>query len=229
MGAITDLPVGTSYTTIVTTGQIPVILYNASDEAMELQFGGAGATLTLHPGQARRVLSEMAVAVRCASGGKTMKVLRGIDLVNGAAAVPLSYDAATGSELVWIVNPLWARQNPDTLVEATAMADNVYPYFVDFAGYRYGVFQIEIGCTSGDVTATIEASAEDNGTPDLSADYDDVTQALFGVASLVATATTANAFWAITVPFVVKYLKLNVDVSGCLGSGAAKCHFRGQY
>ena len=229
MSAITDLLVGTSYTTIVTTGLSPLILFNASDEAMELLFGGTGATLTLHPGQARRVLVEMAIAARCSSGGKTMKVLRGIDLVNGASAVPLSYDAATGSELVWLLNPAWSRQNPDTLVEATGMADDTHPYFVDFAGYRYGVFQIEQSCTSGSVVTTIEASAEDNGTSDLSADYDDVTQALFGVATLTATAGTAKAFWAITVPFVVKYLKLNSVIAGGLGSGAVKCHFRGQY
>ena len=81
MAIVTDETIGTGYTAIDTTGNAPVILWNASDEDMTLQFGGGGDTITLAIEKGYRVPASVQAEALCASGGKTLKVLRGIEPV----------------------------------------------------------------------------------------------------------------------------------------------------
>lgn len=208
MAPITNVTIGTSATAIDTTGSIPPVLFNASDEDMTLQFGGDGDTLELKVGQARGVMAGMQVTALCASGGKKLQVLRGVTLVNGAP----SDDAPLGQ----------------TVVDATDLTDDTHEYYIDTGNFLYGVLHILIGCDAGTVTVTVEAAVQSEGQADVDSAFIDATQEIAGVASLVATAGTAEALWAISAPFPVRYLKVKIVTATTAATGDATVYYRGR-
>jgi hypothetical protein len=146
---------------------------------------------------------------------------------------PKSYDASINGDQVQVLNPDHAWTQESTLVDATDVTDAtvVYPTAgIDFDQYRYGGFQISLDCDTGTVTATVEASFQDDGVATgATAAYVDVTNALFGVASLVATAGSASALWVISAPFPAKYLRVKIVYATTDNSGDATVYFRGTY
>lgn len=145
---------------------------------------------------------------------------------------PKSYDLAINGDQVQVLNPDHAWTQSATLVDATDVTDAtvVYPTAgIDFDQYRYGGFQIDLDCDTGTVTATVEASFQDDNTTGDAADYVDVTQALFGVTSLVSSAAPASALWVISAPFPAKFLRVKIVYATTDNSGDATVYWRGTY
>jgi hypothetical protein len=79
MSRVTNITIGTIYTDVDTDHNAPVVLWNASDEDMTVRFGGGGDTRTLEPGApGLQVFQGVQTEALCASGGKTLQVLRGV-------------------------------------------------------------------------------------------------------------------------------------------------------
>jgi len=127
------------------------------------------------------------------------------------------------------VNPEHAWTQQDTLVDEANHADNTQYEYVDFDMYKYGGFQINLDCDAGTVTATLEGSYQDDGDPDDTCDYQDVTNALFGVASLISAAAPAAAMWIIDTPESFKYLRIVIVYATGATTGDAEVFWRGTY
>lgn len=145
---------------------------------------------------------------------------------------PKSYDATINGDQYWRLNPDYAWTQSATLVDATDVTDATVYYpsaGIDFDQYRYGGFQLALDCDTATVTATVEASFQDDGSDGSTADYIDVTLALFGVASLVSSAAPASALWVISAPFPAKYLRVKIVYATTDNSGDATVFWRGSY
>jgi hypothetical protein len=129
----------------------------------------------------------------------------------------------------YVVNPEHAWTQQSTLVDVTDETDSTIYYYVDFDGYKFAGFQIDLGCLAGTVTATLEASMQDDGTAQASCAYQDVTNDLFGVANLQAAAGTASDMWVIDTPFPTKFLRVKIVYATGANSGDATIYFRGIY
>ena len=127
------------------------------------------------------------------------------------------------------VNPEHAWTQQVTLVDDTNIADATVYYYVDFDMYKYGGFQLALDCDAITVTATLEGSYQDDGTAQAACAYQDVTNALFGVASLVSAAAPAEAMWLMTTPQSFKYLRVCVVYATGGNTGDATIYFRGTY
>jgi len=142
------------------------------------------------------------------------------------------YDPSSDSWQHYIVNPEHAWTQQATLADVTNGTDNnpggVY-YYVDFDQYRYGALQLALDCAAGTVTATVEATAQDDGTAQVSCAYEDVTNDLFGVASLVAAAGAASDMWVIDTPFPVKYIRVKIVAATGGNTGDWTLYWRGVY
>jgi hypothetical protein len=140
---------------------------------------------------------------------------------------PKSYDASINGDQTRELSPLWARQNDVVVANVSNIADTTHYYpsaaGIDHSGYRYGIFEVNLDCDAGTVTATVEALAHASGS------WKDVTQDLFNVASLVATAGSASDTWAIVVPFVAVGLRLKVVAATGATTGDVTSYFHGQY
>jgi hypothetical protein len=122
----------------------------------------------------------------------------------------LSYTSATQSDRVEEIDPLSSHYVGETLLDLTNIAQTTTAYaYLDMAGYRNFSLQGETsGTTPTDVlTVTVEATNQDDGTAQASCAYQDVTNALFGVASWVDTDFFAIADTPMTFKYVrVKYV-----------------------
>jgi hypothetical protein len=140
---------------------------------------------------------------------------------------PKSYDLSLNGDYVRELSPLWARQQNVVVANVSNIADTTHYYpsaaGIDHSGYRYGIFEVNLDCGAGTVTATVEALAHASGS------WKDVTQDLFNVASLVATAGAASDEWAIVVPFVAVGLRLKVVAATGATTGDVTSYFHGQY
>ena len=111
------------------------------------------------------------------------------------------------------------RLNPDsqtfigeTLADVTNETDATNYYYMDMAGYRNFTLQAETSdaTPTSTLTITIEASMQDDGTAAASCAYQDVTNALFSVASWVDT-----DFMAIgDVQMAFKYIRVKTVTAG---------------
>ncbi len=107
----------------------------------------------------------------------------------------------------------------ETLATLTNIAANTTGYLY-FTMDGYKTFAIQ--CATSDatptdtLTLTVEASWQDDGTADSSCDYDDVTTAWFGVASVVDTDTVFDMSDACS----AKYVRLKYVTSNTGGSDA---------
>lgn len=105
------------------------------------------------------------------------------------------YDAVSHALRIEEIDPLSEHYLAATLADVTNGADATYYYYVDMASYREFGLQLALDCAGGTVTATVEATCQDDGTAPAACTYIDVTNAWFGVASLVAAAGAASAIW----------------------------------
>jgi hypothetical protein len=149
-----------------------------------------------------------------------------------ARTVPLGYDDSIGGSYSWNLNPPNMYIDHQTLVDATGITDGtvVYPSAgIDFKGYKYGGFQIELTCTSGTVTLTVEASWQDDDTDGASVEYRDVTNELFGISSLVASAGTVTEELIIDTPFTPRFIRIKIVYNTGGNNGGATVYWRGTY
>lgn len=83
--------------------------------------------------------------------------------------------------------------------------DNTYYYYYDMEKARFLSTQLELDGGSGSVTATLEATVQDDGTPQGSCIYQDVTSDLFGVAN-----ATSDDLWILDTPTPFKYVRVKI-------------------
>ena len=128
------------------------------------------------------------------------------------------------------VNPEHAWIQASTLCDETNHADATQYVYVDFEAYRYGGFQLALDCDAGTVTATIQGSYQDDGVAtQVTADYQDVTNALFGVASVVSAAAPEEAMLIMSTPQSFKWLRVTLVYNTGGATGDATVYFRGTY
>jgi hypothetical protein len=135
-----------------------------------------------------------------------------------------NFTSATTSNRVEEIDPVSAHHDESNLVTATSIAATAYGY-ADMDGYRYFTIQAKGTITVDTLTLTVEASCEDNGTAQASCDYTDVTQTLFGVAS-VSIAATGTEMFICTVPVAFKYLRLKYVPVGGNNDADLEVHFK---
>jgi hypothetical protein len=147
---------------------------------------------------------------------------RGTAVANGDAVRPTAneYGELLLAGYTWLTNsirteeidPLTEKHVEETLVNRTNITNATdYAYF-DMDGYRYFALQLE---TSGaapvdTLTMTMECSIQDDGTAPASCTYQDVTNDLFGVASVV----DADDMWIVDTPMSFKYCRLTYVTAG---------------
>ena len=147
--------------------------------------------------------SAQQVAVAAADRVKAVFNLFGELVVAG-------YDWAANAIRTKEIDPISQHYVGETLLDLTNIAQTTTAYaYLDMAGYRGFSIQGETsGATPTDVlTVTIEGTNQDDGTAPASCAYQDVTNALFGVASWVdtdffAVADTLQSFKYIRVKYV---------------------------
>ncbi len=112
--------------------------------------------------------------------------LSGISYVNettedGSASI---VDEIGLAKRVEVINGIPYQYDPDTPINEESIPTNTtsYAYF-DMSGYKYFSLQGVISLTVDTLTVTVEATVQDDGTAQASCAYEDVTNALFGVAS----------------------------------------------
>lgn len=127
------------------------------------------------------------------------------------------------------VDPTSQHTVYETLVDETNIENDTLYYYIDFLGYRYAAFQLALSCDAGNVDAYLEASVQDDGTAAASCTYIDVTNALFSVASLQASAGSASAIWNISAPYNVKWLRIKLLLGAESNSGDATIYCRKTY
>lgn len=107
------------------------------------------------------------------------------------------------------------------LATVTNVADDTYYYYVDMSYYEGCSFQGSMSCGAGTVTLTIEGTLQDDGTAQASCTYADITNAVFGVAGVVATAgaATVSLFDLAQYLGAFKYVRVKI-ISATTGAGA---------
>lgn len=134
------------------------------------------------------------------------------------------YDSGTDSMKSFEVSPLSSHH-----VEETATLTNVanatpeYIY-IDMDGYRYVSIQIAALTGTDTQTFTLEMTNQDDGTAAADCTYQDVTQALTGVASV-----TAVSYWIIDTALAGKYLRVKDTTSGAADDGDVTCYIKKMY
>lgn len=137
-------------------------------------------------------------------------VIAHYDINGNQKVVDKAYDSLTQANKTAEVNPLNQQYVGETLLSLTNIAQTTTGYgYLDMSGYRYFTLQGETsGATPTDVlTVTVEATCQDDGTAAASCTYQDVTNAVFGVASWVdtdfmAVADTPQPFKYVRVKYV---------------------------
>ena len=133
--------------------------------------------------------------------------------VNGYTKIrSKAYDEGTQADKVGEVNPLSEHHQEVTLADVTDETSATNYYYVDMDGFRYFSFQLETsGAAPGDtLTVTVEATNQDDGTAQANCTYQDVTNALFGVASWVDT----DAYAIADTPTAFKYVRIKTVTAG---------------
>ena len=115
------------------------------------------------------------------------------------------FDYAGNFNRVSEVDPLSSHHVEETLADVTNGADDTYYYYFDMDGFQYWATQATLSGGSGTVTVTVEATIQDDGTAPASCTYVDVTNDLFGVASI-----TASDILAADTPQAYKYVRIKV-------------------
>ena len=105
------------------------------------------------------------------------------------------YTALTQSIRTEEIDPISQHYVAETLAAVVNGPDATTYYYTDHAGYSRAGWQLDLDCVAGTVTATVEGTLQDDGTAPAACAYQDVTNDLFGVASLVSAAAPAADTW----------------------------------
>ena len=115
---------------------------------------------------------------------------------------------ASRADRVLEQSPLSDHAVPDTLAEVTNGEDDTYYYYFDLDTYPLFALQGDLDGGSGTVTATFEASVQDDGTAQGSCAYIDKTSDDFGVAN-----ATADFLWVLDQPSGYKWGRVKIVAS----------------
>jgi len=118
---------------------------------------------------------------------------------------------ATRSIRVEEINSLSSKYLGNIEASAAGGAANTYSYYIDMAGYSKLGLQFTITPVSGVSTLTIHGSMQDDLTAPASCTYQDITNAIFGVASYKATGMALGAAGNLG---LFKYIKVQVISTG---------------
>jgi hypothetical protein len=134
---------------------------------------------------------------------------------DGAGGIDAAYDPANKAIGVVEQNPQ-PIQLPETVVEATNVADGTYDYYIDLENFRSGELQVDIVPGTSTVTVTVEKSIQNDGTAAASASYQDISQYGVAVETQGATAVGYTADVIINLGNFAgsKFLHIKVVVSG---------------
>jgi len=142
-----------------------------------------------------------------------------------------NFNKATNSARTSEINPISQHYVPETLVAVTGQtgAPTTFPYYVDMAGFTRSGFQLEVdgGSHANNTLAiTVHGSIQDDGEAPGSGsrDYQDVTLATFGVASISVPGTTTSSDMLIDNSGLLscfKYVKIEVLLDTSAGANDA--------
>lgn len=104
-------------------------------------------------------------------------------------------------------NPLQPEAKYELLADVTDGTDDTYSYYIDMQYFNKVGIQMELDGGSGDITATIEATLQDDGTARASCTYIDVTEAVFGSATFTADAMLLDDTGALA---MARYIKIQI-------------------
>lgn len=154
-------------------------------------------------------LTSVAVAANVITlDDMTSAFAAGDSVVVFLVGAPREHDTSTDSKRTFEINPLSEHHVEETLVDEENGTDGTYYYYVDMDGYKHFSAQMELNGGSGTVTATVEATNQDDGTAAASCTYQDVTNALFGAASF-----TASNFLIADTALSFKYVRYKIVAS----------------
>jgi hypothetical protein len=110
--------------------------------------------------------------------------------------------------------PRTVRKAESNIADATS-----YPVYLDMHNNAKASFQILLDCDAGTVTATIEASTNNAETAANvpSGEWKDVTNATFGVVSLISAAAAATAEWVDDAGFLGGFNWVRVKIVAATG------------
>ncbi|MCK5850146.1 MAG: hypothetical protein KAH23_04465 [Kiritimatiellae bacterium] len=91
-----------------------------------------------------------------------------------------------------------------TVVDVTDGTDATYYYYVPMDSYKNIGIQMILDGGTADITATIEASTQNDGTTQASLDYIDITEAVFGTASYTDDCMLLDDTGALSLTSVVR-------------------------
>ncbi|KKM82443.1 hypothetical protein LCGC14_1319530 [marine sediment metagenome] len=148
--------------------------------------------------------------------------------------ITAGYTWATDSNRMEEIDPLDQKHAKGTLFDVTDGTDaggttcpagTDFCYFVDMDGYTNGLFQLALSCDAGTVTASVECTGMDTGGAPATYTYHAVTNDVFGVASLVATAGAASDLWVDNAGKLnnCKYVMVRIDANTTANSGDWRC------
>lgn len=181
---------------------------------------GAGRQLLTtddgHPPAVKQGTGRLIVAAGVDAAGNYLTLLTDAS----GRLILANHTALTLSNRVEEIDPISQHYVAETLADVTDQADATYDYYVDMAGYRQAGFQLSLNCGLGTVTATCWMTQQDDGTAPAACAYQDVTNDLFGVVSLVSAAAAVSDMWvADTGVAPAKYLRIRI-VAATGGAGA---------
>ena len=117
-------------------------------------------------------------------------------------------------------DPISTHHEEGTLYSLTNISTNTTGYcgYVDMDGKRFAAFQIETsGTAPTDVlTVTFECTVQDDGTAPASCTYQDLTNDLFGIASVV----DSDDMWIVSSTLPMKYCRIKYVTSNDSGNDA---------
>ena len=117
-------------------------------------------------------------------------------------------------------DPISTHHEEGTLCDLTNISTNTTDYcgYVDMDGKRFAAFQIETsGTAPTDVlTVTFECTVQDDGTAPASCTYQDLTNDLFGIASVV----DSDDMWIVSSTLPMKYCRIKYVTSNDSGNDA---------
>lgn len=123
-----------------------------------------------------------------------------------------NHTIATRSNRSEEIDPLDQKFLGETLCDVTNYnGPATFDYYFDMDGYRYFTLQgVHTPAAVDTLTMTVEATVQDDGTAPAACAYQDVTNALFGVANWVDTDFIA----IVDTPVAFKYVHFQVVVAG---------------
>jgi hypothetical protein len=170
-----------------------------------------------HPPAVKQGTGRLIVAAGVDAGGTYHTLLTD---ANGQLQLA-NFTALTLSNRTEEIDPISQHYVSETLAEVTDQADATYDYYIDMAGFGKSGLQLDLSCGLGTVTATFWITLRDDGTAPAACNYQNVTNDLFGVPSLVAAAGAAADMWIddTGATGAAKYIRVRI-VAATGGAGA---------